>query len=156
MKLDIGGGTNKIDPSFTSVDIRGGDVTAQMWELPFADGSVEFIWSSHALEHVGFQQVLKTLKEWFRVLQPGTGWAIIQVPNFDYVAQYWLTGPDRVWAEMIVFGLQTHEGEFHKSAFTATTLRTYLEEAGFKVAKMDITWNYDQETLRAVCTKGEK
>lgn len=155
MKLDIGGGANKIDPSFTSVDLFGGDVTAPMWDLPFADGSVELIWSSHALEHVSFHRVAKTLKEWFRVLQP-EGWAVIQVPNFDYVAHYWKNNPGTMRALALVFGTQKNEGEFHKCAFTAETLRKHLEEAGFKVAKMDITWNYNQETLRAVCTKGEK
>lgn len=152
MKLDIGGGTNKCDPSFVSVDIQGSDVIARMWELPFADGSVEFIWSSHTLEHSGIHYVLKTLKEWFRVLKPG-GAMIVQAPDFDYVANYWLTGPDRVWAEMIVFGHQAHEGEFHKCAFTATSLRKYLEDAGFEVRLMTTHWNYDQETLQATCVK---
>ena len=152
MKLDIGGGTYKCDPSFTSVDIQGGDITSRMWDLPFADNSIEFIWSSHTLEHAEMNKVLPTLKEWFRVLRPG-GAMIVRVPDFDYVAHYWQTGPDRVWAEMIVFGNQAHEGECHKCAFTATSLRRQLTEAGFGVRTMETVWSHSQETLQAVCLK---
>ncbi len=150
MKLDIGGGTHKCDPDFISVDLHGGDVTAPMWDLPFADGSIEFIWSSHTLEHAEHRMILPTLKEWFRVLKPG-GAMIVRVPDFDYVANYWLNSSDRVWAEMIVFGHQAHEGEFHKCAFTKAILRARLEEAGFEVRTMERVWSHGQETLQAVC-----
>jgi predicted SAM-dependent methyltransferase len=152
LMLDIGGGKHKCDPSFVSVDIQGGDVTAPMWSLPYADGEVDFIYSSHTLEHAGIHFVEATLKEWFRALKPG-GAAIILVPNFDYVAQYWLTGPDRKWAEAMVFGHQVGEGETHKCAFTAESLRRALEEAGFKVKAQETIWTHSQETLRVVCVK---
>lgn len=152
LKLDIGGGTHKCGEDFISVDIQGADVIAQMWALPFADESIDFIFSSHTLEHSGIHKVAPTLAEWFRVLKVG-GAAIIRVPDFDYVAQYWLTGPDRVWAEMIVFGHQAHEGEYHKCAFTAESLRRNLETAGFTVAKVGTCWSHTQRTLEAVCSK---
>lgn len=155
MRLDIGGGTHKCDPSFVSVDIQGADITARMWELPFADGSIEFIWSSHTLEHAEHRMILPTLKEWFRVLNPG-GAMIVRVPDFDYVAQYWLTGGDRAWAEAMVFGHQAHEGEFHKCAFTIESLRARLEEAGFEVRTMERVWSHGQETLQAVCLKASR
>lgn len=152
LKLDIGGGTNKRDEDFTSVDLQGGDVTADMWDLPYDDNVVDFIWSSHTLEHAGMYKVNQTLKEWFRVLKPGSK-AIIQVPDFNYVARYWLTGENRQWAEAMVFGHQTHEGEFHKSAFTAATLRADLEAVGFTVERIEIRMTYNQESLQAVCLK---
>lgn len=152
VKLDIGGGTNKRGDDYTSVDIQNADVIAEMWNLPFEDNSVDEIWSSHTLEHAPMCQVPLTLAEWFRVLKPN-GRAIIQVPNFDYVAKYWLTGPDRIWAEAMVFGHQAHEGEFHKSAFTAALLRADLEAAGFEVKRIEMRWTHNQETLQAVCVK---
>lgn len=153
LRLDIGAGAQKRGEEFLGVDVvDGADVKAEMWALPFGDGSVEEIWSAHALEHVAARKVPETLKEWFRVLRPG-GRAIVSVPNFDYVARYWLTGPDRAWAEAMVYGLQTHEGEFHRSAFTAAVLRGDLEGVGFEVKRVEIRWTHNQETLQAVAIK---
>jgi len=152
IKLDIGGGTNKRDEDFVSVDIQDGDVKADMWDIPYEDNVIDFIWSSHTLEHSGMYRVNQTLKEWFRILKEGHQ-AIIQVPNFDYVAKYWLTGVDRAWAEAMVFGHQAHDGEYHKCAFTAASLRADLEAVGFEVERVEIRWSHTQETLQAVCKK---
>src|ERR1035437_398855 len=115
MKLDIGAGPIRHAADFTTVDaFTGADVNAQMWALPFPDGSVDEIWSSHALEHVPLERVAPTLAEWFRVLRPG-GTAVIQVPNLDYAARYWLDHPGETWALQIIFGNQAHEGEFHRT-----------------------------------------
>lgn len=153
LKLDIGGGKNKRDSDYTSVDICGEpDVKAEMWALPFKDGEAHSIWSSHTLEHAPHGRVIETLKEWFRVLRPG-GRIIVQVPDFNYVARYWLMGPDRAWAEAMVFGLQTNEGEFHKCAFTPETLRGDLEGAGFEVKRVEMRQTHSQMTIQAVATK---
>ncbi len=46
--------------------------------IPFADGTFDFILSEHTLEHIG--NVLRTLKEWIRVLKPG-GHLILFLPH---------------------------------------------------------------------------
>jgi predicted SAM-dependent methyltransferase len=97
-------------------------------------------------------KVPETLKEWYRILKPG-GKLILQVPNFDYVARYWLTGPDRVWAEQMVFGLQSDSGQFHKCAFTSAMLKGDLEGCGFIVERVEYRWTHNQETLQAVAKK---
>jgi predicted SAM-dependent methyltransferase len=152
IKLDIGGGTYKHDEDYTSVDLQGADVIAKMWSLPFENDSIDFIWSSHTLEHSGLYKVSPSLKEWLRVLKPGHQ-AIIQVPDFDYVAKYWLTGSDRPWAEAMVFGHQAHDGEYHKCAFTTDSLRADLVAAGFEVVRIEMRWSHNQDTLQAVCRK---
>ena len=154
MKLDIGSDKNtKRGEDYLSIAVAGPtEVRANMWALPFKDNSIDSIWSSHALEHVGIYQVSPTLKEWHRVLKPKQK-VIVSVPNFDYVAKYWLTGADRAWAEAMVFGMQSDEGQFHKCAFTAASLRSDLEAAGFKVKQIEMRWTHSQETLQAVATK---
>jgi predicted SAM-dependent methyltransferase len=154
--LDIGGAAVPYAPDeYATVDLYGEpDVRADMAELPFADGTVDRIWASHVLEHCAMPDVSKTLTEWLRVLKP-RGRLIVRVPNFDYVAKYWLTGPDRGWAEAMVFGLQTDPGEFHKSAYTAGTIRADLEGAGFECLRVEMRWTHNQETLQAVARKPE-
>lgn len=155
LKLDIGAGNTRRDHDFKTVDMHtDADIKAQMWEIPVKDNSVDEIWSSHALEHVPMIKVPETLKEWFRILKPG-GRAEIQVPNFDYVAKYWLTGTDRTWAEMIMFGNQAHAGEFHQCAFSPALLRGDLEAAGFVVKRVEIVWACNQETIKAIVHKPE-
>lgn len=157
MKLDVGGygavGVARRGDDFVTVGIDPtAMIRATMWALPAKDQSVDEIWCSHTLEHAPAIKVPATLKEFYRVLKPGAR-AIIQVPNFDYVAKYWLTGPDRTWAEQMVFGLQHNEGEFHKCAFTTMILRADCEAAGFEVRRVEMRWAYNQETIQAVCYK---
>lgn len=153
LKLDIGAGATRRDHTFKTVDVEGTpDIKAPMWAIPVDDGSVSEIYSSHSLEHVPMVKVPVVLKEWLRILAPG-GRAEILVPNFDYVAKYWLTGPDRAWAEAMVFGHQAHEGEFHRCAFTPALLRGDLEGCGFTVKRIEIIWSHNQETIKAVVHK---
>lgn len=154
LKLDIGGAAVPYAPEeYTTVDLYGEpDILADMGDLPFVDDSVDAIWASHVLEHCAMGKVPGVLAEWLRVLKPGRR-AIIRVPDFDYVAKYWLTGPDRSWAEAMVFGLQSDEGEFHKAAFTASLLRGDLEGVGFTVDRIEMRWTHNQETLQAVAHK---
>lgn len=155
VRLDIGGygTTHRRGEEYTTIGLHPeADIQADMWDLPLLDASVEFIWSSHTLEHAPMVKVPATLKEWYRVLKPGAR-GIVQVPNFDYVARYWLTGADRRWAECMVFGTQENDGEFHKCAFTNQTLRADLEAAGFEVLRVEMRSTHNQETLQAVFRK---
>lgn len=154
LKLDIGAGAHPRDESYTTVDLHAepAHIKAPMWDIPLPDGCVAAIWSSHALEHVAFAEVPKTLAEWFRLLRPGCR-AIVQVPSFDYIARYWLLGPERSWAEQMIFGNQQHAGEFHKSCWNHAVLKADLEKAGFVDVRVEMRWSHNQETLQAVARK---
>ena len=152
LRLDIGAGPLRHN-GFTTVDaFTDADIRAKMWDLPLAAGTVDEIWSSHALEHVPLEQVAPTLAEWFRVLREG-GTAIIQVPNLDYACHYWLSHPGETWALQIIFGNQAHKGEFHQTGWSPATLRAAIEAAGFVVDRLAVTDDYNQETLRAEVQK---
>lgn len=165
LRLDIGAGADPIGEeearaakglphrppgAWTTVDaFTEADVRADMWELPFPDGTVDEIWSSHALEHVALADVDRTLREWFRVLRPG-GKATIQVPNLDYAARYWLEHQGDPWALHLLFGNQTHAGDFHRTGWSPTTLHVALRAAGFVgYLNMTVVDDYAQETIRA-------
>lgn len=145
-----GGGTEK---AVIEVPIKA-DIRAEMWELPFEDGSIDEIWCSHALEHVASGNVQPALKEFLRILRPG-GRAIITVPDLDYVAKYWLCGTERVWAEQMIFGHQATEGELHRCGFNADVLRGDLVGAGFELRVLKMVWTHSQNCLQAIVLKPE-
>jgi len=148
VKLDIGCGKSP-KSDFTGIDayVKGkGIVNAEMWSLPFGDGQVEQIYSSHALEHVSKKQVVPTLKEWYRVLKPG-GVADIRVPDLEYCCETWLEKQTNDFYMDILFGNQNHEGEFHKTGFTISIMTKYLHEAGFTNIHASSIWSHEQNTL---------
>jgi len=135
--------------AWTTVDaFCPADVNAEMWDLPFADGAITEIWSSHALEHVATDRVGPTLAEWFRVLAPG-GLLTLQVPDLDHACRYWLEHQGDPWALAILFGGQHHPGDFHRTGFSRGTLERELAAAGFEDVTVDVVEDYGQLTLRA-------
>jgi SAM-dependent methyltransferase len=56
------------------------DIVAPAWALPILDSTLDFVLSSHVLEHCW--DVIGTLKEWVRVLKPG-GLIFMVLPHRD-------------------------------------------------------------------------
>lgn len=54
------------------------DIVAPGDQLPLGDNSVDFVVSSHVIEH--FYDPIKTIKEWYRVTRPG-GYVFIIAPH---------------------------------------------------------------------------
>lgn len=90
--LDVGCGVNKAYPHMIGVDSKKDkelfnnnvkpDVVADALDLGmFADGSMDFVFSSHTLEHI--QEHKKALKEWWRVIKPG-GHLVLYLPHKDF------------------------------------------------------------------------
>ena len=155
IKLDIGsGGKSDLGPDWLGVDayVATADVQAQMWELPFAAGSIAAIFSSHALEHVPIGQIQPTLQEWHRVLKPG-GALTLRVPDLAWCMNQWLLRPTMGFEMMRIFGNQGHDGEFHKCGFTSGLLHDTLTSAGFEVQSIDPIWSHAQQTLSAEAFK---
>jgi ADP-heptose:LPS heptosyltransferase/predicted SAM-dependent methyltransferase len=88
--LDIGCGPWKAFPHFIGVDNHDEwsgwdwhpDVEADADDLKmFADNALDFVFSSHTLEHV--EDPFRHLKEWWRVIKPG-GHLVLYLPDKDY------------------------------------------------------------------------
>lgn len=88
--LELGAGTHKTWPHFTSVDScvamngakpDGIDIAANCADLKlFGDESWDAVFSSHLLEHFHKREVPHVLKEWSRVLRLG-GYLVLYVPS---------------------------------------------------------------------------
>lgn len=107
--LDLGCGPWKCFPHFIGVDNYTDtrlfgvemkpDVVSDVQKLDvFGSASMDFAYSSHVLEHISFNDVPATLKEWWRTVKPG-GHLILYLPDED---QYPKVGephanPDHKW-----------------------------------------------------------
>ena len=154
--LDLGSGLpSDWEPGdYIRVDpyVEEADVKAFADNLPYKDGEVDSIFSSHTLEHVGKFEVIPTLKEWHRVLKEG-GKLTIRVPDLEWCCNWWLNHQTTGWDMDVLFGNQSREGEFHKTGFTRQIMIDYLHDAGFKVEKFDELETHAQKTLHFECSK---
>lgn len=82
ISLDLGGGDRRGANGWLTVDVTHN--CDLYWDLrlgiPFADGRVSRIYSSHMFEHLTYQEGQLLLDECFRVLKPGGSISIV-VPN---------------------------------------------------------------------------
>ena len=108
--LDIGCGPNKAFPHMIGVD-NGADIQLfghqfkpDVWIDDAADlkifgtDSLDFVFSSHVLEHIPFDNVVKCLKEWLRVIKIN-GYLVLYLPDETLYPKVGEPGanPDHKW-----------------------------------------------------------
>ena len=149
-KLQIGAGGND------SVGWLNSDIEPVHKEIyldatkpyPFPDGTFQYVFSEHVIEHVSWEAGVAMLKECYRVLAMG-GKVRIITPNLKKFMQLMTHGadpegqrfiaaklrlhgwPDTAVAEAYIFNKQVREWG-HQFLYDPATLRKSLELAGFK------------------------
>lgn len=157
--LDVGPGNGKLTDNAIGVDayVESADVKAYMWDMPFEDESVDAVLTFHAMEHISKYQVLPTLNEFARVLKPDHP-LIIVVPDLKWIMHDFLetTDIDLIinWKIDTVFGIQTHEGEYHRTGFTTEIIQKYFNEVPkLKIRQVLNVIGYNQWSLAILATK---
>jgi arylsulfatase A-like enzyme/predicted SAM-dependent methyltransferase len=150
LRVNLGCGDDRRG-GYLNVDeyAAGADQRMDIRALSFPDGSVDEIFSAHALEHLGKHEVPPVLRELRRVLRP-RGRLVLNLPNLEWCVRHWLSLPESErwgWPLDTLFGLQTHPGEFHKTGFTGARVRALLEEADFSLIQVLPYWSHGQECL---------
>jgi predicted SAM-dependent methyltransferase len=152
LKVHLGCGSNLLD-SWVNIDIDGGDVHTDLRRgLPLPDGSAQYIYSCHMIEHLTYpSEVLPLLREACRVLRPGGVFRIV-VPNIEpclraYVendreffaqrAKYWPSAsqePSMLAQFLAYFGASPDalDQSGHKYGYDFETLAYALTAAGFE------------------------
>lgn len=137
MRLHIGGIEAK--PGWKILNAQPGpgvDYVGDCTDLSqFADASVDEIYASHVLEHLGYAEWLpRTLAEFHRVLKKG-GSAKISVPDFDVLCRLFLEPQkslsERILIMRMVFGGQVDPHDFHYVGLAFDILSDLLRAAGF-------------------------
>lgn len=102
----------------------------------YKDESVDEILSRHSFEHIPYYECEKTLKEWYRVLKPGSKCHIV-MPNFQLLSEAWFRGDiDHKLLMHNLFG--EIDGKFfkqpqdwHKSLWDYKSLLELAKKCGF-------------------------
>jgi hypothetical protein len=127
VKLNIGCGPDHLD-DHTNIDMKPpADIVGDFMTMHFED--IDEIVMSHVLEHFPWRrtdEVLWKLRTWCR-----TGSKItVEVPDIVPILE---AGVDFYGWQQLLFGEQSHAGEFHMAAFTARSLQAALILARFDI-----------------------
>lgn len=127
-------GSNRYYTEEQYCSILGGN-TFLHWDLayglPFRDASVDFIFTSHFLEHLFRKDAVNILREAHRVLRPG-GLIRISVPDLAHAVEMYAAGKKKEMLENYFFVEDL--GSFlarHKYMYDFELLKEALAEAGF-------------------------
>jgi predicted SAM-dependent methyltransferase len=121
----------------------------------FPDNTFEQIYASHVLEHFDYNgQLQDTLKEWWRVLQPG-GTLYVSVPDLDILARLFLdrtmlSVEDRYLVMRMIFGGHIDEYDYHLAGLNEEFLRKFLHDAGFTGMRRVAAFGLFDDTSSAV------
>ena len=150
LKLNVGCGKAKV-LGWVNIDIEpGADLVMDVGKgVPFDDGSVDFIYNEHFLEHFTFEAGESILMEFSRCLKKG-GVLRIAVPDLEYIiqkyntawkGQEWLSSPEYTFIKtrgrMINVAFRAWG---HKYIYDEECLRNQLIEAGFQKIER-CNWN---------------
>ena len=138
VRLHIGGEAAK--PGWRVVNIQPGpnvDHVGDIQEVAagFADESVDALYASHVIEHLGYDKALpETLKQLCRILKPG-GQFYISVPDMKTLAQLFLHPKAdlnmRIHVMRILYGGRTDAHDVHYVGFDQEIMGFFLANAGF-------------------------
>lgn len=134
LRLNVGCGHVAL-PGYVNVDMRevpGVDVVASVNDLPFEDGTVAEIRSSHVLEHFPQEMAMRdVLPHWRSKLAPG-GTVRAIVPDGRAMLDALAAG-SYAFGDFreVLFGAQDYEGDFHYNMFTPDSMADMLRLAGY-------------------------
>lgn len=143
LRLHLGCGFNYL-PGWVNSDLVGGKVDLA-WNLlsplPFADNSVDAIFTEHVFEHMPYSHALQVLAHCRRALKPG-GVLRVGVPDAGMYARMYAEDPEGLrtfrWgrATPMLALREVFQEHAHVSAYDEETLLLVLDEAGFPGARV--------------------
>lgn len=136
------------------------DLTAS---LPFVDESVDFVFTSHFLEHLAREQGLEVLREAHRILAPG-GVIRVAVPDLERAIALYAGGEARRMLDECFYRPEKGRLAQHRYMYDWPLLAQILGEAGFSnvqrcsyregtLPDLDLLDNRPEETLFVEGTK---
>ena len=169
MKLNLGSG-NKLQEGYENIDGHGyeGTINRDIRKLPYADESIDEVYSKDVLEHFGWREWRDVLTEWVRVIRPG-GVIKLRFPDIvrliaNYQNEILRIGDreEEVREQLLknnfnrfiqlAFGNQDFPANTHLTGLTGEIVKEFLEELGMTVLPY---WYDGGRDCRITATKGE-
>lgn len=160
MKLHLGCGSVKL-AGWINVDLESpvADMHLDLRQpLPFNEGSVEFVFAEHFIEHVERHEAQRLLSDLCRVLKPG-GTIRLATPDLRFLAATYLAGNINEWGDLwrpqtpaeLMNGGMRYWG--HQYLYDAEDLESLLFECGF-TRRTYVNWRESShEDLRQLETR---
>jgi predicted SAM-dependent methyltransferase/GNAT superfamily N-acetyltransferase len=141
LKLNVGAGNTK-KLGFLSVDLycKNADIVADCDSIGLDINTVDLIYTSHMVEHLGIDKVIKSLKHWNSLLK-NNGKLVVITPNFKIYINEWLVSAKNNnyndlnnWSLRNVVGWENKGiGMWNRTLFTVDFLRHIVEKNNFDV-----------------------
>jgi SAM-dependent methyltransferase len=144
VKLNLGCG-DKILPGYVNVDVapsragRAPDVICDLRRLePFKDASADEVLAVHVVEHFWRWEVVDVLREWARVLKPGSP-MVLECPNLRSACEQFLRdaagagpGPEGQRTMWVFYGDPRWQDPLmvHRWGYTPRSLAQVMAQAG--------------------------
>lgn len=111
-------------------------VTTNLFKLEMIpSNTVDLIYMSHVLEHVGHRDVVTTLREMHRILKSG-GILRISVPDFDKILDIYQASDNDITAIIQpLMGGQDYPFNYHYTVFNEAHLRSTMTRGGFRTTR---------------------
>ncbi|KWX02561.1 glycosyltransferase [Carbonactinospora thermoautotrophica] len=146
-RIQIGGGNHRI-AGFLNIDlVPPADLIWDVREgIPLADGTAEFVFSEHFLEHIDYPRSAKLFaREVHRILAP-EGQVVTGVPDARFVLRGYLNGDQELFAEML--------SRWYANRDCLDDFNTYLDLVNYVFRDQDDSakysphyWAYDYDKL---------
>tara|TARA_R110002110_G_scaffold132836_1_gene314750 strand:- start:5001 stop:5555 length:555 start_codon:yes stop_codon:yes gene_type:complete len=148
MKINLGCGWRNFGSEWVHIDngeYKHLDYKSDISTLPMInDSSVDLIYASHVIAYFDRLEILDVLKEWNRVLKPGS---ILRLatPDFHTMVNLYYTKREQLEISLDnlvgpLYGKMDMNGKniYHKTTYDFNSLREVLESCGFgEVKKYD-------------------
>jgi len=158
LKLHLGSGGHNFK-DWTNIDAnprsRPDIILDVRNRFPFEDGTVDFIFNEHLLEHLDYEEGLVFLKECHRVLKP-SGVLRISTPNLSWIIKMYLEEKLDEWKDSRFVPIsschlinQWMRRWHHKFLYDKAEIHNSLKSTGFSVIedKESKKSNYPELTM---------
>lgn len=137
LKLHLGCGSIHID-GFINIDVNylpTVDVVDNIKYLrKFDENTVDLIYTSNTLEHLGRWEYIPALQRWYALLKKG-GILRISVPDFEALSEYYMETKDLKTLYSALYAGQDNAQNFHYWCWDFKMLKQDLESVGFNNIK---------------------
>ena len=143
-KLNLGCGERDIRPGYVNIDIREieGAVRRDVGdrESMTAFSNAAEILAFDIIEHFPREKAMGVLELWVDLLAPG-GILKVRCPDILHAVSVRF---DDEWLELLLYGSQDYEENYHRCGFTRPMMERILRDLGLEI---EASWNTDAGNL---------